>query len=166
MTAAILGQVTDVQSSDAPFYTNDLIGILKLIGTFAAGIAAIYGIVKARITSDVTIRRDIDGVGGRVGLLETSAATMAAQVMGLERYMGESRQRDDVIQTRIGAVEEAQRNVENLIRTGQQSIGQRVQEIKDAITGDQVKLRERVVRLETISELRTKGLLKQEPEDE
>lgn len=80
--------------------------------------------------------------------------------------MAESRQRDDAIVSRVGAVEESTRSVELLIRSAQDTLRVQVQEIKDAVTGEQAKLRERVVRLETISELRAKGRLRETPDEE
>lgn len=149
-----------------PFYTNDVEGVVKLLGTFLAVAATIYGIIKARVTSDVTTRRDIDGVGGRVKSLESSRTSQDTRLGALERAMAESRQRDDAIVSRVGAVEESTRSVELLIRSAQDTLRVQVQEIKDAVTGEQAKLRERVVRLETISELRAKGRLRETPDEE
>jgi septal ring factor EnvC (AmiA/AmiB activator) len=139
--------------------------VFKLAGTVLTLGLAVWGILKARVALDINVRRDIDGVGKRVKALETSCTQMTTQITALERQLAEARARDDAFHSRLGAVEEAQRSVADILRQAEQNLTSRVQEIKEALTGESARQRERIVRLETMSELRTKGLLKQEVED-
>lgn len=149
-------------TSERPFFTNDLEGWIKVVGFLVTVGLMVWGALKARVASDINLRRDIDGVGGRTASLETDRTNHSARLHAVETFMLEARQQQAFIATRLGAVEEAQRSIEKLVREGQSAMAQRVIEIRDVVAGEQSKMRERIVRLEVVNDLRRMGLLKEE----
>jgi len=145
-----------------PFFTNNVEGWLKLLGFVGAIAATVWATLKARVAQDINLRRDIDGVGGRASTLESDRTAHATKLQALESAAHESRTTIAALSGRISGVEEAQRSIEKIVREGSDNIAQKVAEIRDAVTGEQARMRERIVRLETISELRRMGLLKDE----
>lgn len=149
------------QTSGKPFFTSDVEGYLKIAGLLLTHGVVLWTIVKKKVASDVQLRNDINGLGSRVAALETDRTSHGTLLNSLDHTVQLGRQDTSIIASRVGVAEQAQRNIETLVRDGQAALQQRVLEIRDAVLGEQVNMRERIVRLEVVNDLRRLGLLKE-----
>ena len=151
---------------EQPFFTNNLEGWLKVLGVMATTVVAAWRIVKARVRDDIQIRHDINGVGERLKVLEQERSGIMTAIQSASDGVKEARANHEGTTSRLGALEESQRNVEKLVVAMEREIISHISDLKETVTGENVKLRERLVRLETISDLRKSGHLNpRTPED-
>jgi predicted nucleic acid-binding Zn-ribbon protein len=83
----LLLQITTQQHAE-PFFTNDLAGLLKVIGTFGSMLVvfltALFKLVFHKTNADVVdIRKDVDGVGKRIDDVERQQLGCSTEVSAL-----------------------------------------------------------------------------------
>jgi hypothetical protein len=164
--------------SNNPFFTNDVAGLIKVlvtvvVPTTAAIVASVWRFMRGDLQAadarlheavergDASIRRDIDGLGMRVGAVETRQTELEGQVRGMS----------DLVQ--------AQARELALVASAHETIDRRLTELRDVNEGLRASLtaaihsagreatqeiaqvRERLAMIEKVAALVERGAMRQ-----
>ena len=130
-----------------PFFTNNLEGWLKILGLLSTVGLMIWGMLKGKL------QQDINGVGNRVAELEKLYERGDDTLAHVQLDIREGRSERTHMQTQIGEVRKAQETLDTTLREMQNAIVTEIHRTRDAVHETNMQLRERIVRLETISQL-------------
>lgn len=136
-----------VAASPDPFFTNDWMGFFKILGMVAGFTVVVWGMMKGKLQGD------INGVGDRVKQLELEKERVQERLDEVTFGVRESRQDRANLHSQVGEIKTAQGNLTDLIHEMQVNIIAEIQKTRDTVTEAHIKLRERIVRLETISQI-------------
>lgn len=131
------------------FLPDSLEGWLAVIVIVGGAIFTVSKAYSALITK-------INGLGTRTGVLETDVTTLKASSAGQGRELEFLRMAVTSVQVDIGAIKQGVAGTNDHITEMKMEIMGALSELKTGALKEEAKVRERIVRLETVSELERK----------
>jgi chromosome segregation ATPase len=160
-----------------PFFTNDLVGLIKVLATIViptagAILASVWKFMRgdlqmadARLQEavqrgDAEIRRDIDGLGARVSAVESrqteldgSIRTMSEVIQGQARELALVASTHDTIDRRLSELREGMEGLRSSLTTSIHAAGREA-------TQEIAQVRERLAMIEKVAMLVERGVVR------
>ncbi len=126
-----------------------IVAVLPSILTILGGILAFWKGWGA-------FNEKVNGVGERVNKLETDEATDKEAITELKQFRIRSLDVHAALQERLGKLEKSIEHTDDLINNMRIDIIQKINDLQRDITSQNGKVRERVVRLEVVTQIENK----------
>lgn len=137
-----------------PFFTNDLEGWSKIVGMLLIICSATVALLRSNFVTTFSKRTEVDGVGGRVKTLEDGYASNKTKIENLDQQMRDERMAREALARELAAVRAEYSSLRDLLMAGKIELMKQLQDIQRSVDKEQIDLRERVVRLETLNNLK------------
>lgn len=129
---------------------------MDIFTKFLPSIAIIFGGILAFWKTWGAFTEKLNGIGENFNVLKESVAINQEAISELKQFMQKSVDTHSYLQERIGKLETSSDNTDRLITNMKFEVLGKINELQQTIAGTNGKLRERIVRLEVVTELENK----------